>query len=321
MKIFITGGLGYIGGRLASFLKEKRPHDDIILSTTRRQYPVWAKGNCRVVYMDLQDKKSIQQALNQESPEVIVHLAALPQKLCQENNDLAVLVNVEGTRHAAHHAAQLGIKKFIYFSTFQIYGQLSGDINEQYPADPQNNYARSKWEAEKIVSDLNGKGGMKTAIFRLSNAYGYPQDDEIAETAKQLVFNAFCRDAVETQRIVPQGNPFRDFIAMTDVLGALEHVLSMDPQRWQDGIFNLGGECCLSVCDVALKVAQIYEDHYRKSVQLDLSVKDKERKAQPFVYQITKLKKTGFKLRNNMEEEVLATMRMFEKPIKAGKKK
>jgi len=80
MKILITGGLGYVGGRLASFLNEKGDHE-VFLSTRNRNknLPDWVQES-NVLQMDLADKKSIKSCVRQVQPDTIIHLGVINQQ-------------------------------------------------------------------------------------------------------------------------------------------------------------------------------------------------------------------------------------------------
>ena len=77
VRILITGGLGYIGGRVADFLKRNRPESTIILGTSQEntKIPDWAKS-FEVVRLNIRDQVSIEKAVSNDI-HIVVHLAAL----------------------------------------------------------------------------------------------------------------------------------------------------------------------------------------------------------------------------------------------------
>ena len=80
LKILITGGLGYLGGRIADSLKRNHPESTIILGTSREisEAPNWAKA-FQIVPLNILDPASIKNAVSNDI-HAIIHLAALNER-------------------------------------------------------------------------------------------------------------------------------------------------------------------------------------------------------------------------------------------------
>ena len=311
MSILITGGLGYIGGRLATFLKEQTG-EKIYLTTTRKEkaLPAWAR-EFTVLAMNLRDKDSVERCIKDSGADTVVHLAAMNQNDCEKNPELAMDINVKGTSRLLEAAVANGVKRFVYFSTSHVYGKFSGEMTEESPTSPAHPYSQSKRAAEDKVSSYKGKSGMHTLILRLANAYGYPMDKDV--NVWPLAFNSFCKQCMVDGKLVIRSNPYRDFISMQDVVRAVHHFLSLKDEKWGDGLFNVGGECCLSVEEVAQKVVGIYKKKFgQKPITIEYPSRGKDKQGKPFRYNVDKLKKTGFRWINNMEEEIVGTLTLCE---------
>ena len=115
VKILITGGLGYLGGRIADFLKRKHPESTIILGTSkeRLEIPSWAKP-FQIVRLDVCDKTTIEEAVSSDVY-AIIHLAALNEHESFNNIKFTWEVNALGTLSLLSTANQKRVKKFIYF--------------------------------------------------------------------------------------------------------------------------------------------------------------------------------------------------------------
>ena len=98
MSILITGGLGYIGGRVASYLKKRTPESRIFLTTRdkNRKLPPWT-DKFTVLQMDILDEDSIADCLKDKDIDVIIHLAALNEVDSMKDLKLALEVNTQGT--------------------------------------------------------------------------------------------------------------------------------------------------------------------------------------------------------------------------------
>ena len=138
-------------------------------------------------------------------------------------------------------------------------------------------------------------------------------DTEINRWA--LVFNDLCRQAMTSRKIIikSSGKQYRNFISLHDVCAAIEHFLYAIPDQWGDGLYNLGGDNCLSIIEVAEIIAKVYKSKYGESIPVQINDKDDEKKYNPVRFNINKLKKTGFSLSGNMEKEIEKTLSLCEK--------
>ena len=313
LKILITGGLGYIGGRIADSLKRNHPDCTIVLGTSRKrlEIPNWAKY-FQTVQLNILDLASIEEAFSSDF-DVIIHLAALNENDSLKDINSAWETNTLGTQSLLSIASQKQVGMFIYFSTFHVYGNYNEIITEISPTQPHHPYAATHRAAEDMVRFFQHYKGMNTLILRLSNGFGYPMDPGVNRWT--LVFNDLCRQAMTSGEMIikSSGKQYRDFISLHDVAAAVDHFLYTIPDKWEDGLFNIGGGCSLSIADVANKIATIYEKKYGKPVPIQIEGKDSGQVYDPIQFNIDKLKKTGFCLTGNMEKEIEQTLSLCEK--------
>jgi UDP-glucose 4-epimerase len=313
LKILITGGLGYLGGRIADSLKRNHPESTVILGTSRQisAIPDWAKP-FQIVQLNILDPASIEKALSNEI-QTIIHLAALNEYDSFSDIKFAWETNTLGTQNLLSVANQKQIKKFIYFSTFHVYGDCEGRITEDSPTRPYHPYAATHRAAEDIVRFFQHYKGVETLTLRLSNGFGYPMDYEVSRWT--LVFNDLCRQAMTSGELIihSSGKQHRDFISLHDVAATVDHFLCVIPDKWEDGLFNLGGDCSLTIADVANQIARVYEKKYGKSIPIEIAGKDNGEVQKPIHFNIDKLKKAGFCLTGNMEKEIEQTLSLCEK--------
>ena len=312
LKILITGGLGYIGGRVADFLKRNHPESTIVLGTSREitEIPDWAKP-FQIVRLNILDQASIKKAVANDF-KAIIHLAALNEHDSFNDIKSAWETNALGTQSLLSVASEKQIPKFIYFSTFHVYGNCSEIITEESPTNPHHPYAATHRAAEDMVRFFQYYRKMNTLILRLSNGFGCPMDLDVNRWT--LVFNDLCRQAMTTGEMIlkSSGKQHRDFISLHDVAAAVEHFLFSIPDKWEDGLYNLGGNCSLTISDVAKKIASVYEKKYGKPISIKILGKDNGETHYPVQYNIDKLKKTGFQLTGNMEREIEQTLSLCE---------
>lgn len=317
-RILITGGLGYVGGRLADSLRNEFPSTALVLTTRNRSsahLPDWAES-FQIELLDLETAESIDRCLSLQPVDTIIHLAAMNENDSAGNPERALNVNTVGTLRLLKAAQAAGVRRFIYFSTIHVYGALSGRrITEESQTRPFHPYAYTHRAAEDIVTSFRRDFGMNTLVLRLSNAYGYPMD--IGINRWTLLVNDLCRQIVTTGRIVlhSSGLQHRNFIALTDVCRAVNHLLSIETGRWRDGLLNIGAEMSISVLEMAQQIADIHATKYgviRHPIQrphLRQDINDQKQ----IHFSIEKLKATGFIPKNPMTREIEKHLELCER--------
>ena len=210
-------------------------------------------------------------------------------------------------------AARAGVRRVIYVSTFHVYGRCADNvISERTVPDPVQPYAITRLAAEQWVRHGVEPCVIDTVVLRLSNGYGYPMDR--VSDGWNLVFNDLCRQAGTTRRIVlrSSGHQFRDFIVLSDVARAVDHFLAMPLGRWGHDVYNLGGECTMSILEAAKRVASVCGRIYPGG-QIPVVAGEDPAGCEghlPFRYSIDKLRSTGFSLESDMDREIEKTLRM-----------
>jgi UDP-glucose 4-epimerase len=310
MRILITGGFGYIGGRIAQHLAKIYGDENILLFVKNYDSkPGWV-GDKIIVTGDVLDISSLKAACKEV--EVVIHLAALNEIDSAKNPLQALRVNGEGTLNLVNAAISNRVKRIIYFSTFHVYGlNAFGDITENNVPLPVHPYAITHHVAEDFIRMADNKKEIEGVILRLSNGFGYPAHPQVNRWS--LVVNNLCLQAVLTNKIIlkSSGKQYRDFITLTDVSRCMEHILSVDRSKLdnENCIYNLGGEFSISILDMA----KLVEERCEKILNIVPEIivgKDANPKVEtPVHYNIDKIKKTGFSLLSNVNEEIDKTIK------------
>ena len=311
-KVLVTGGLGYVGGRIAEYLS--RDNDLHLSIGTRRDEIVvrdWIE-NGDVVQMDLASKNSLEDAC--AGVRHVIHLAGLNEIDSAKDPEKALAINGHGTLRLLRASEKAGVERFIYFSTAHVYGApLEGRITEQTLPRPVHPYAITHRVAEDFVLAAHDNKSLTGIVLRLSNAFGAP--NSLFTNRWTLIVNDLCRQAVMNGRLVlrSSGMQKRDFITLEDVGKAVVHFLQLQrPECW-DGLFNLGGEYSVRIFDVAELVAArcmavlgFLPFIQRPEPQGGVVRED-------FEYIIDKTKATGFALTGGINREIDSTLRFCEK--------
>lgn len=109
--------------------------------------------------------------------DVVVHLAGCAHRMRQRPDVMQgqyQRVDVDGTKRLAQEAVRAGVRRFVFVSTIQVLGNITEGVpfREGDPTQPQDAYARSKFEAESVLSEIAWESGMETVILRPPLVYG-----------------------------------------------------------------------------------------------------------------------------------------------------
>lgn len=248
MNVFIAGGFGFLGGRIAQYLKYKG-YSVILGSSKQRASPDWLP-EAKVVLMDWFSDESLEKCC--QGVDFIVHAAGVNAKECNEDPVFALEFNGVATTRLVQIAVKSQIKKFIYFSTAHVYSaELRGRINEYSPVSNLNPYATSHYAGERSVLAAASNNKIDGIVIRLSNAYGVPTEKNI--NCWQLLINDICRQVVENGEIVlkTSGAQERDFIPITQVCITTENILAFESKKEKPSLINLGSYTTHTVLDIA----------------------------------------------------------------------
>lgn len=246
-KILITGGAGFIGSHLAERLCAG--NKVIIFDNLRRnslsQIPeLKAHPNVKFIKGDILDKRKVANAA--KGCDIVIHLAAIAGVSSYYKEPAKTLrVNLIGTINLLEYCKSRGIRKFIYFSTSEVYGQDALYVNEESPnnigpiSDLRWSYATSKLASEHLVLRYGEEYGFKAFTVRPFNIYGPRQTGEGA-------ISNFLRSVTRNEPMVVNGDgsPIRAWCYVSDCIDAVEVMVNND--ALSGGVFNIGnplGKC------------------------------------------------------------------------------
>ena len=294
MKVLVTGGRGYVGGRLCSFLADD-PECQVFSGTRSESSKSSSCDRISSVTTDWNSMDSLVSCCT--GMDAIVHLAAINSADSWCDPVAALEVNALGTARLMRAAIQVGVRRFVYISTAHVYGQsLVGTITEKTYPLPVHPYATSHRAAEDLVVTSSYLGSSESVVLRLSNGFGLPMREEV--DCWNLVFNDLCRQVVMSGEIVLRSSGLhrRDFITLTDVCKAIRHFLKLSTASLRDNVFNLGGEWSPTILDVATLVADRFETRGYARPNITTVPAKLGEQATPLDYRIDSLKSTGFNL-------------------------
>ena len=305
--VLITGGLGYVGGRISKYLAENTDYK--LRITTRKsktRVPAWLK-NGEIIHADLMSENDIKSAC--AGIRYIIHLAALNEIESFENPKLALSINGLGSLNLLRVAEKASIERLIYFSTAHVYGSpLQGIITEKTLPRPVHPYAITHRVAEDFVLSAHDQKTLTGIVLRLSNGFGKPIQPDIDRWT--LLVNDLCRQAVTKRTLILNSSGFqnRDFITLRDVCRAVSYFIDLPIEQCDNGLFNLGGDCSMRIIDMAELIAKrCYKVlGFKPEIKRPLAFSGE---TFPVLdYRIEKLMAAGFQLNKNMKAEIDDTL-------------
>jgi UDP-glucose 4-epimerase len=316
-QVLITGGSGYLGGRLVQALAaEPRFH---LRLGTRQPLTInpAGLGETEIVPLDLLSQEDLHAACC--GVRYVIHLAAVNEIESLANPEEALRINGLGSLKLLEAAKRAGVERFIYFSTAHVYGTpLVGIITEASLPRPNHPYAITHRVTEDFVLAAHDRKDIQGIALRLSNGFGAPASANVNRWT--LIVNDLCRQAATTGKLVLKsfGLQWRDFITLSDVTRSVQHFLTLPASACQDGLFNLGGECSLRIIDVAQRIASRASRFLGFTPPIQRPEPGPTESFPPLEYRVDKLKSTGFTLCRNIDEEIDATLQ-FCKEVFGGK--
>ena len=305
--VLITGGFGYIGGRVACALAQ----DGYVVRCGTRLAnalpPLWLP-QMSVVQIDWNSEESLVKAC--KNVDFVVHLSGMNEAESLADPVGALLANGVFSLRLLEAAKLSSVRRFLYFSTAHIYGSpLQGEVTELTIPKPLHPYAISHKVAEDFVLAARQEGKIEGVVFRLSNSFGAPVTADIDRWS--LLLNDLCRQAVTdgVLKLRGDGSQCRDFITLEDVARATTHILKLDSSELDDGLFNLGGGKSYSVMQMTKLVASRWTKMSGKAIKI-ISQPGNGVSVSELNYSCHKIAKTGYVLTSRFDDEIDKSLRV-----------
>lgn len=256
MKVFITGGAGYIGTKLVKHLvNDPKVEQIIVYDNLSKSHYNFFLGNqfnnghkIQSVRGDILDTRLLNKLM--KDVDVVVHLAAIvTTPFANTDPHFYEQVNHWGTAEVVYAAEESDISKFIYLSSTSVYGASDSLANEDTVPAPSTFYGISKLRGEEHVARLSEK--KNSIILRGGNVYGYSKSMRF-----DAVINRFMFDANFTNRIQVNGNgkQSRAFIHVDYLCQSLVQAITKDVSN---GTYNLVDKD-LQILDIVDVLKELY---------------------------------------------------------------
>lgn len=229
MKLFVTGGAGFIGSNFIHYILEHYPQDEVVnydilsYAGNLENLEKWENDpRYLFVHGDICDKTKVIQSI--KGSDVVVHFAA-ESHVDRSITDSSAFVrtNVLGTQTLLDAVKELHIARFHHVSTDEVFGSLKrGDaaFDENTPYYPRSPYSASKAGSDHLVRAYFETYGLPITISNCSNNYGpYHYPEKLIPLTLSRIF--------ERKKVPLYGNgdQIRDWLYVKDHCRALDMIL------------------------------------------------------------------------------------------------
>jgi nucleoside-diphosphate-sugar epimerase len=266
--VLVTGGSGFIGSHLVDKLLTLKYRVTVLdnLETGNIQYLDLSHANLTVFLGDVTDRAAVRSALSEVT--AVFHLAAASKVLPSLKDPVMATFNVDqnaiGTAILLEQIATLNIehqrkiKKTIYAASSTYYGNQQLPYSEELLFKPSSPYAAAKYMGELLMETYDKVFDVPAVSLRFFMVYG-PRQPETGAYA--IVTGKFAkqRRAQQPLTIEGDGNQFRDFVHVADVVDAC--ILALQTPEVRGTVINVGsgeGKSVKNLADLVWKDNQVH---------------------------------------------------------------
>lgn len=249
LRVVVTGGTGFIGSHLVEkllTLGAKVTVIDNLLHGNKLEH-LGGHQNLSLYEGDVRDIGVVSKALKDK--DLVFHLAAI---VGVEETQIApseVLdVEIQGTLNVLNLAVNNGIKRVVFASSSEVYGDLVEPMKEEGPFYPKSTYAIAKLVGEEYCQAFHQKHGLDYTCLRYFNVYGPRQDERFVIT--RFMKRVLCHKPI---LIYGNGQQTRDFTYIDDSV-SMTLLAGIKPEARCQAI-NIGTGIATAISELANLIA------------------------------------------------------------------
>jgi dihydroflavonol-4-reductase len=186
MRAFVTGGTGFIGGRLVQRLRARGDEVVALVRSAGRAGELAERG-CEIVEGDLSATDAIRRGM--QGCDAVFHVAAVYKVgIPASEHDAMYEANVRGTERVLDAAIEAGVERIVYVSTVGVFGNTGGKVvDETYRRNGESFlswYEETKYKAHEVALDRIAKGA-PIVIVQPGGVYGPGDHSELGNIIDQ----------------------------------------------------------------------------------------------------------------------------------------
>jgi nucleoside-diphosphate-sugar epimerase len=189
MRVFLTGGTGFIGGSVAAKLRERGDEVVALVRDPARAKKLTDAG-CELVRGDVGDRAAIAEAM--AGCDAAIHGAAIYEVGIPESERRAMHeANVVGTENVLRAALEAKVPKVVYISTVAAFGNTRGQVVDEGYEPPGREftsyYEQTKFEAHRVAKRLIADEALPCVIVQPGGVYGPNDHSSLGQLMNQFL--------------------------------------------------------------------------------------------------------------------------------------
>ena len=294
MKVFITGGAGYVGSYLADYLVQKGYFVTVFDLFIYGKKVFISNKNIEFIKGDIRDIELLKNSI--KNHDVVIHLACISNDPSFElNPTLGKSINLDAFEPLVKISKNNNVQRFIYASSSSVYGiKQDKNVHEDMILEPITDYSKFKAQCEVILNKYSNDDFVTTTI-RPATVCGFSRRLRL-----DLIVNILTNIGYHNKEItIFGGDQLRPNIHIKDMVRAYEKVIEAPKEKVNREIFNAGWE------NKSVKeIANIVKDTLGGDIKLTISKTDDNRSYHISSEKIKKVLsfKTDFTIKNAVED-------------------
>lgn len=256
MKIFVTGGAGFIGRHLVKSLLKSghkvRIYDNLRNSSAKSVSGLIREG-ASFVKGDITNYNLLSKSI--AGFDTVIHLAAqIGVQESIKNPKHTRLVNATGTLTLLRACVENNVRNIISASTAAVYGDSKKQpISENSPTAPISPYGASKLVMEYYLQIFSKFYGLNCVSLRIFNVYGEDQSSAYAGVITKFME---CVNHSKPLVIFGDGTSTRDFVSVYDVVSAFGNTIKRIHGK-RGNVYNIASGKYTTINDLAKMILAI----------------------------------------------------------------
>jgi UDP-glucose 4-epimerase len=187
----------------------------------------------------------------------VIHTATANESKV-DNLKVALASTFNGTHNLIEHSLKIGVKKFIYISSTQVYAESEGMLTEDSEVQPKSNYALQHYLTEELIQYYSPKFEQGVKVLRVANVFSGTLT--ALRERSNLVPTSFILEGLKSGKITlkTSGTQNRSFISDISVGNICLNIVRSKIEGFQ--VINVGSNFQPSILEVANLVSNRLKD-------------------------------------------------------------
>jgi len=188
VKVFVTGGTGFIGGEVVRQLRARGDEVACLVRTPEKATKLTELG-CELVAGDLSDREVLRKGM--EGHDGLVHAAAMYEVGIPAKQHPAMYeANVHGSETVLGAGRDAGVGKIVYVSTVGTFGNTHGEVVDETYENPGKDftsyYEETKLEGQRVAQRMIDEDGLPCVIVQPGGVYGPGDTSQVADLLEEF---------------------------------------------------------------------------------------------------------------------------------------